>query len=102
MTKADRPVKRYLEKEIMLRLGFFEAFKGRDSVLLHGTGDDIAFLLIRLRQFADSEETNLAFHDFAEIAPIPPRPSLCNARHNTITCHYPIEFRKKLYLGLHR
>jgi hypothetical protein len=53
----------------MLRLGYFEAFKGRDSVLLHGTPSDIASLLSRLRQFVESAEASLPIHEFPEVAP---------------------------------
>jgi hypothetical protein len=52
----------------MLRLGFFEGFKGRNIVLLGGTPNDISFLLTKLRQFVDSEETSLPIHDIAQNA----------------------------------
>jgi hypothetical protein len=53
----------------MLRLGFFEKFGGRDSVLLHGTPSDLRHLLGRLRAFVASVEAHLPIHEVATVAP---------------------------------
>ena len=52
-----------------LQLGFYENFKFEDSVLLEGTASDIEQLAACLDAFASSQESTLAIHSLASLAP---------------------------------
>jgi len=52
-----------------LQLGFFEDFKFKDSVLLEGSAGDIEQLAAYLDAFVSSQESVLAIHTFASVAP---------------------------------
>jgi hypothetical protein len=51
-----------------LRLGFFEDFRGADTVLLSGTALGIHNLVERIRRFAVSSEQELPIHEFAAVS----------------------------------
>ncbi|MFN0315074.1 MAG: hypothetical protein ACKVQA_08555 [Burkholderiales bacterium] len=51
-----------------LRLGFFEDFKGADTVLLSGSVLGIRNLVGRIRAFAASSEQELPIHEFAAVS----------------------------------
>ena len=55
-----------------LQLGFFEDFKSKDSVLLVGSPSDMNILAVLLGNFTSSQETSLAIHNFASVAPNQP------------------------------
>ena len=53
----------------MLRLGFFERFKGSDTVLLCGNAEDIAALRQRLAHLASpASEDTVAVHELCSVS----------------------------------
>jgi hypothetical protein len=52
-----------------LQLGFFEDFKFGDSVLLEGSACDIEQLALHLGAFVPSQDSALAIHSIASVAP---------------------------------
>ena len=46
-----------------IRLGFFESFKGADTLLLDGDAEGFVQLAKRLHEFAASQEESLALHE---------------------------------------
>jgi len=59
----------FVVSPVNLRLGFFENFKGTDSVLLAGSSHDIALLSASLNGFVASQESVLPIHSLASVAP---------------------------------
>lgn len=51
-----------------LRIGLFPQFKGKDSVLLEGTHEEIGLLASRLNEFGQSQESELPVHAEANVS----------------------------------
>jgi len=51
-----------------MRHGYFNNFKGANTVLLSGLYTEIADLNAQVRTFAQSERTEIALHDFATVS----------------------------------
>jgi hypothetical protein len=52
-----------------MRLGYFQDFKGAETVLLAGTPDSIAELSLALANFVESGESELELHSLVSVSP---------------------------------
>jgi hypothetical protein len=65
------------------KLGFFADFKGADSVLICGSSNAMAILVLRLKEFVTSPLTEIHIHDLAVVSSS--HPAKLSAVRSTLT-----------------